>query len=188
MWQNGAIRDLGSLGGSVPIFGGISGLNDRGEVVGLSFLAGDRTFHPFLWNGKEMIDLGTLGGTNGFANAVNQDGVVVGRAQLPDLTGHGFIWKNGTMHDLPPPPGALCGNGVAINARDEVVGHVSDCHGGAGAAVIWRHGVPFDLNMLVAPTTLHLEGALSINDRGEILGEGLLPNGNAHNFLLIPNR
>jgi hypothetical protein len=53
--------------------------------------------------------------------------------------------------------------------------------------MIWQHGIPHDLNTLIAPTTLDLIDALSINDRGEIIGEGVLPNGNVHNFLLIPN-
>ena len=94
---------------------------------------------------------------------------------------------NGTMHDLPPLAGSRCSNGNAINAQDVVVGRDGDCHGGGLAAMIWQHGIPHDLNTLIAPTTLDLIDALSINDRGEIIGEGVLPNGNVHNFLLIPN-
>ncbi len=187
LWENGSLRDLGSLGLGVPTFGGIAALNDRGEIVGTSFLAGAPRQHPFLWNGKQMIDLGTLGGPNGSAGGMNQNGVVVGSAQLPDRTHHAFLWMNGTMHDLPPLVGSPCSSGNAINARDEVVGRVGDCHGGGLAAVIWQHGIPVDLNTLIAPTTLDLTDALSINDRGEIIGEGVLPNGDAHNFLLIPN-
>jgi len=134
-----------------------------------------------------MIDLGTLGGQNGSANGVNQNGVVVGNAQLPDRTHHAFLWMNGTMHDLRPLAGSPCSNGNAINARDQVVGRVGDCHGGGLAAVIWQHGIPVALNTLIAPATLDLIDALSINDRGEIIGEGVLPNGDVHNFLLIPN-
>ena len=187
LWENGSMRDLGSLGGGVPTFDGIRGLNDRGEIVGMSFLASAPGAHPFLWNGKQMIDLGTLGGHNGFATGVNQNGVVVGIAQLADGTHHAFLWRNGTMHDLPPLAGSRCSNGNAINAQDMVVGRDGDCHGGGLAAMIWQHGIPHDLNTLIAPTTLDLIDALSINDRGEIIGEGVLPNGNVHNFLLIPN-
>jgi hypothetical protein len=32
-----------------------------------------------------------------------------------------------------------------------------------------------------------MASAQSISDAGDILGEGQLPDGNTHNFLLIPN-
>jgi hypothetical protein len=44
-----------------------------------------------------------------------------------------------------------------------------------------------NLNSLVpAGSALHLTGAASINDRGEITGTGVLPNGDVHAFLLRP--
>jgi hypothetical protein len=46
-----------------------------------------------------------------------------------------------------------------------------------------------DLNTLVPPGTgleLADAGAASINDRGEIDGDRVLPNGDVHAFLLIP--
>jgi hypothetical protein len=44
-----------------------------------------------------------------------------------------------------------------------------------------------DLNTLIPPGSgIDLGGAVSINDRGEINGEGVLPNGDVHAFLLIP--
>lgn len=46
-----------------------------------------------------MADLGTLGGAQSFANAINGHGHVVGEADL--RTGrHAFAWKNGTTQDL----------------------------------------------------------------------------------------
>jgi probable HAF family extracellular repeat protein len=187
LWENGHMRDLGSLGGT---FGGVGdqGLNERGEVAGTSNLAGDQTSHPYLWNGKKMIDLGTLGGDNGSANAVNDDGDVVGSADLPSGTHDGYLWKNGTMHDLAPVAGAACSNANDINARDEVVGNATDCHGHELAAVLWKNEAPIDLNTAVAPSELHLASAEYINDKGEIVGHGELPDGSQRVFLLIPNR
>ena len=187
LWQHGTMRDLGSLGGSVPVFGGVVALNSRGEIVGQSNLAGDQTAHPFLWNGTRMIDLGTLGGDNGTATAINKAGTVVGMADLANQTHHGFLWQNGKMHDLPPVDGAACSNASSVNARGEAVGNATNCQGHSLAAVLWRQGVGVDLNALVAPSALHLTDAISINDRGDIIGEGRLPNGDEHNFLLIPN-
>lgn len=187
LWGKGEMRDLGTLGGSVPVFGGVTALNNQGEVVGQSDLAGDQTAHPYLWNGKEMIDLGTLGGTNGIANAITEAGAVVGTADLADQTHHGFLWERGVMHDLRPLSGHMCSNADGINAANLVVGNETNCQGGDVSALLWNHGIAVDLNSLVAPSALHLAGGIAINDRGEIVGEGVLPNGNTHNFLLVPN-
>jgi hypothetical protein len=43
-----------------------------------------------------------------------------------------------------------------------------------------------DLNDLVSGADMTLGGATGINDRGEITGIGVLANGDAHVFLLIP--
>ena len=51
LWdKRNGMQDLGSLGGTVAQ--AVNGLNERGEVVGATTLAGDMTHHPFLWDGK----------------------------------------------------------------------------------------------------------------------------------------
>jgi probable HAF family extracellular repeat protein len=60
LWEDGKMVDLGSLGGTV---GSPSALNNRGQVVGQSNLAGDLLSHPFLSkNSAPIQDLGTLWG------------------------------------------------------------------------------------------------------------------------------
>jgi probable HAF family extracellular repeat protein len=183
LWQNGRLQDLGSLGGTLAT---VNWLSDRGEVVGQSDLAGDQSFHPFLWNGTRMLDLGTLGGDNGTAIYVNDAGEVVGKADLPDGTHDAFSWRNGVMRDLKPLYGAPCSYAAAVNNRGVVVGNASDCQGNIVAALIWINGVPYDLNTLVAPSTLHLTEAKYITDQGQIVGKGVFPNGDTHIFLLVP--
>jgi probable HAF family extracellular repeat protein len=170
-------------------------MNNRGQVVGNSNLAGDLTFHPFLWEKGMMKDLRTLGGNNGQANQINDAGDVVGKADLPGSQTHdGFLWRKGKMTDLGTLPGDPCTRANWINEQRQIVGNSGDCTN-ALHAVLWEDGGPaIDLNTLIPPnSSLQLENALDINERGEIAGLGL-PAGCqpvdvdrcGHAFLLIP--
>jgi probable HAF family extracellular repeat protein len=182
LWQNGHMRDLGTLGG---VFGLPFWMNNRGEVVGGSDLAGDETAHPFLWNGKRMLDLGTLGGSFGQANWINSAGDVVGVSTLPgDNTAHAFLWRHGTITDLTGASSAECTYPESVNARDEAVGHTCD----ETDALLWAQGRQYDLNTLVAPSPLLLTVAIYVDNRGDIVGHGVLPDGSQRMFLLTPNR
>jgi hypothetical protein len=51
-------------------------------------------------------------------------------------------------------------------------------------ALIWRGKVPVDLNTLIpADSQLHLIAAESINDSGDITGQGVTASGELHAFL-----
>ena len=52
------VQDLGTLGGSSSW---ASAINDSGQVIGSSYLAGDQNRHAFLYKDGKMTDLGTLG-------------------------------------------------------------------------------------------------------------------------------
>ena len=49
LWEDGRMLNLGTLGGN---YGVPNDLNNRGQVVGQSNLAGDLTYHPFYWDGE----------------------------------------------------------------------------------------------------------------------------------------
>jgi probable HAF family extracellular repeat protein len=184
LWRNGVMHDLGGLGGT---FGMTLWMNNHGQVVGGSDLAGDQTAHPFLWNGHRLVDLGTLGGDFGIANWVNDAGSVVGLAQLPhNQAYHAFLWKHGTMQDLPSTSADLCSGANAINERGQVVGAEGPCFGENLNAMLWQNGSSFDLNALVDPTELHLTEAFFIAANGEIACIGTLPNEDMHVALLTP--
>ena len=123
LWEHGTMIDLGTLGG---ISGSPSALNNRGEVVGQSNLAGDLNSHPFLWTKTGgMHDLGTLGGNTGVTNWINDAGAIAGKADLPGplpQNHDAVLWRHGIMIDLGTLPGDACANAYYVNSRGQVVG------------------------------------------------------------------
>jgi probable HAF family extracellular repeat protein len=169
--------DLGTLGGTI---GTPNAMNNRGEVVGLSNLAGDQVNHPFLWNGEKMIDLGTFGGDFGQANWINEAGEVVGSAFNKDQELLAFLWKNGALINLGTLPADTCSNALGINSDGQVVGvsattclHVPTAQ--ERHAFLWENGHLTDLNTFLPPRAnlQQLTDAYNINDRGEIVGLGV---------------
>ena len=100
LWQNGSVIDLGSLGGALKNLA--TGINERGDVIGFSDLAGDATSHAFLWTKHNgMQDLGTLpGDSSSSAFGINEEGQVVGQSCDQNNNCRAFLWENGVMTDL----------------------------------------------------------------------------------------
>ncbi|MFE9103896.1 DUF3466 family protein [Actinomadura geliboluensis] len=132
IWENGTVRDLGTLGG-----GGYPGtraldVNDQGTVVGDSQkLTG--YMHAVSWSNGKITDLGTLGGPASFAGGINNRGQIVGISDTDSSGGAGrraFIWENGKMTDLNKvtvnlPTGTVLYNATAINDDGVIVGTAS---------------------------------------------------------------
>jgi len=185
LWEDGKMLDLGSLGGTS---GCAINLDNRGQVIGYSNLAGDLGLHPFLWSQGVLKDLGTLGGNFGVAISINDANEIVGATTdknervLAYLWRHGVMTNLGTLHPLP------YSNAQWINSRGQVVGFGASTDFSVHVAFLWENGGPMvDLNTLVPPNSKLLLGqALHINDRGEIAGDGVLPDGDHHAFVLIP--
>jgi probable HAF family extracellular repeat protein len=76
------------------------GSNSSGEIVGLAWLDGRSAYHAFLLNGAMVTDLGTLGGTESAALAINNGGLIVGWADTSSGQPHAFLWSSGRMLDL----------------------------------------------------------------------------------------
>ena len=95
--------------------------------------------------GWKITDLGTLGRGSSFAEAINEQGWVVGYSEAPDGRLRAFLWRNGIMEDL--------GLGVAgfesvawdINDRGQVAGtlefpEISGGWPGTSVGFIWEGG------------------------------------------------
>jgi probable HAF family extracellular repeat protein len=187
IWWHGKIFDLGTLGGTCS---GVASINNRGEVAGFSNLEGDEVRHPFLWDHGKLNDLGTFGGTFGVANWLNDAGEVTGVAStLGDQEFHGFFWKDGVMTDIGTINEDVCSIPHFMNSRGLVVG-TSGCteEGFEVHGFVWQPGGSIvDLNDFVPPgSDLRVTDGETINDRGEIAGSGMLPNGDFHAVVLIP--
>src|SRR5271165_5942603 len=70
-----SITDLGTLGGTSSF---AQAINNSGQIVGYSYMAGNVNMNAFLYCAGAMTDLGTLGGSDSFALAINGAGQVVG--------------------------------------------------------------------------------------------------------------
>ncbi|MCP3903773.1 MAG: hypothetical protein GY715_09075 [Planctomycetes bacterium] len=92
--------------------------------------------------------LGTLGGEQNAALAMNDIGMIVGWCDAIGDTGnieqHAFLWEAGVMSDLGTLNGAWS-EARAINNWRQIVG-VSRLHTGEHRAMYWRDGVMYDLN------------------------------------------
>jgi probable HAF family extracellular repeat protein len=102
LWQYGKPIDLGNLGGD-GLFGGIyaSGLNNVGQVVGVSDTTNDASFHAFLWGNGQMTDLQTLpGDAFSVATAISDRGVVLGVSVDANFNIRAFVWQNGSIQDF----------------------------------------------------------------------------------------
>jgi probable HAF family extracellular repeat protein len=184
LWEHDRMVSLGTLGGTVgsPGAEGSIMINNRSQIIGTSNLAGDQFTHAFVWENGTMTDLGTLGGHNSYPLWISDAGEIVGEADTSDVANtlgqfphHAFLWRNGSMTDL----GTLgsTSHAEAINVRGQVVGR---SRLGSEISVLqhaffWEEGGPMmDLNMLIpAGSNLQLIDAYNINDRGEILVQGL---------------
>ena len=79
--------------------GTFSGINANHDIVGDLVDEDGRTV-AFLWQDSQLQTLGMLDGVKSSALAVSDSGVVVGWFVTKAERARGFIWINGTMHDV----------------------------------------------------------------------------------------
>ena len=210
LWQGPFKRDLGTLGGlNSSAFGS---LNAIGQVVGeaetsysdpngedfCGFYASGApwsgtTCLGFLWQDDSMTPLSTLGGHNGEASAINNQGEVAGNAetattdstcppydpnqgQYQVLQDKPVVWKNGHIEELPTYGGDPDGFAIAINDHGQVAGASGVCstfnvvnglYLSPVHALLWDRGKVINLGSLGGAFG---NQAHNINNRGQVVG------------------
>ena len=159
LWENGVMRDLGTLGGTY--FTTADDINDSGQIAGHSSDA-TGALHPFLWSHGVMQDLdpGDQFPFYGPPVRVNNAGWVVWTGQVGVLQTGGpltraFLWHDGASTQLATFGDSGEGSAYAINDGGQAVGASN------GHAILWDEGSVQDLGIGVAT---------SINNRGQVAG------------------
>jgi probable HAF family extracellular repeat protein len=205
LWKNSEISDLGTLGTGVQSSAGY--VDNGGAVVGISTV--DTSFdpfasspfgpyssptHAFTWKNGVMRDLRTLGGPDSFITGFCDDErpeLVAGESYTNSTknlttgfpTLHAFLWKNGTMQDIPTLGGTFA-YAQCANNRGQVIGQSSltgdpGCDGSNPLnscnqhAFLWERGSLKDLGTLGGTFSIPIwlnnaaeavGGATTIND------------------------
>ena len=210
VWKNGQIKDLGTLGGNDSWSFGI---NNKGQVVGMALNDTPDPFsmfgfiilgssngtqtRAFLWDEhRRMQDIGTLGGNDAWAWAINERGQILGWSytnSTPNAsTGFPildpFFYDKGKMQDIGT-LGGVVGFPIAFNNRGQAIGGSSTAANPAACWVAFRQSVEFyypgcdpylwDNGKLIdlSTSTIGASAATAdaINDSGEIVGAATFP-------------
>lgn len=136
LWSRvGGLEDLGTLGGSVAQ---AVAINDGGEVVGVSFVAGSNALHAFRWTrATGMVDLGPSAELDLYVWDVSNRGQIVGTT-LPGFSANyrGFsLQRNGRLTRLTGLGGGFT-TAYGVNDCGQIVG-VSSIESGGEFATLW---------------------------------------------------
>jgi len=141
LWTNGAMIDLGTLGGPSSV---ANAINDLGQVVGGAEADGTTALHAFLLTPE---DTDGDGRPDRWFRDIDRDGA------------------NDLMTALELPPGTTNSGGIDINLAGQVVGYAGDA-AGRSHSLLWTAGQLTDLGTLGGQNS----SPRGINDSGQVVG------------------
>ena len=157
LYSGGVVTSLGVS------YGYARGINSVGQVI-----VYDLSSHSYLASPPytSWTDLGTLGGGDFYAHAINDSGTVVGSGHTISGSVHAFMNFNGTMTDL----GSIFSDSDArsINNSGQIVGdgHISNILGYYTRAFQMVNGTMTDLDPAYQNYDM---SATAINDAGQFV-------------------
>lgn len=166
LWGEGSTaQDLGALlSGEYSSGSKAFGINKYGQIVGASTCSHGYE-HAVLWTTYLEDISGTNDLVNASANAVNNDGTVVGQRW-----GHAFIWNRETGMSEINVSGLLNTTAVDINNLGQVIGQPYSTTAG-GQSFVWQEG--YGVNFIgTLPYTSANSYSLAddINNVGQVVG------------------
>jgi probable HAF family extracellular repeat protein len=187
MAYTGSWTNLGTLGGEESFAGGI---NDLGVVVGYS-LTVEGAHRAFVWTpggtdgvagNPEMKDLGTLGGANSEAYAINHAGEISGYSQTSSqgkMRDNAFIYSGGKFKNI----GTLMADypnsfAYSINNHGQVAGTAYDAGYGTCRAFYYDGKTATVLGTLGGASS----SGLRLSDIGQLAGYATTSSGMEHAF------
>jgi len=189
VYRNGAMSDLGSLGG----YSGALSINSSGAAVGFSSDSANGFGRAVIWANNSILDI-----SNGFesqARGINDFGQVVGETLTPTGTHEAFLWSNGTSENLGTLAAGRSSDAFSINNEGNVVGtaevissitfetnpisgKITITTNYQNHAFLYSNGSMLDLNSVISTNSgWELYYAFGINNSDQVLGWGSMDGG-----------
>ncbi len=170
-------------------------INNANQICGhVRTTANYPGYRAFIWNSNAgMVTLQSPAGyQDSGASAINGNSSIAGYSMNSNGVNHAILWL--APNYVPLDLGSLVQQtnyssfGNSLNLQGQVVGS-SQVSSNISHAFVWDSQTGMtDLNSNLVNGTewAYLENASGINDKGEIVGQGVLTNGTRHAFTLFP--